>query len=143
MDRFPPTAQRPRLLALASKLEISLPQLRRDECSDWTIYGKRGHVYVVPEGFQIVVTGWHTKGWNICKADLAFARLTQDGEDEGAFILDRDPTPNESEKIRKWVGLKKKRQLDDETLARLADQGRVALAALRATQDAQNAAQQA
>jgi hypothetical protein len=34
------------------------------------------------------------------KKRLAFCRLTQDGDDEGCFHLDRLPTKNEAETIR-------------------------------------------
>lgn len=137
-DKFPPTLQRPRLLALATALDVSLTQLRRDDCGDWAIIGRRGTIYALAAYFQIVITGWHARGWNACKADLAFASLHQNGEDEGSFTLHRDPTPEEAEKIRKWVHLKRRRRLDDETIAALRDR-RKALAALRTKQDAQTA----
>lgn len=130
-DKFPPAMQRPRLLALAPMLDISLTQLRRDECSDWVIIGRRGTIYALPAYFQIVITGWTARGWNACKADFTFASLHQNGEDEGSFTMHRDPTPDEAEKIRKWVGLKRRRHLDADALAALQARGRAALGELR------------
>jgi hypothetical protein len=127
-DKFPPVMQRPRLLQLAEKAEISFTQLRRDLCVDWMLHGNFGHVYALPYVYQILITGWSTQGWNICKREFAFATLTQDGDDEGAFMLDRDPTPDEAEIIRKRVGLRKRRAISDEGLAAL----RSRLAAFRA-----------
>lgn len=141
-DKFQPIMQRPRLLALASALEISLVHLRRDDCGDWALLGRFGRVYALASSYQIAITGWETLGWNRCKREFAFATLTQDGDDEGAFTFDRDPTPYEAETIRHRVGLKKRREFDEATLAAMRERGK-ALAALRATQDAQNAAQEA
>jgi hypothetical protein len=55
---------------------------------------------------------------------MSFATLTQDGDQQGAFTLGRDPTLQESEKIRKWVGLRKRREFDEETLAAMQARGR-------------------
>jgi hypothetical protein len=68
----------------------------------------------------MLITGWTTRGWNLCKQELGFARLTNDGEDKGAFMLERDPTPHEVETIRHRVGLKKRREFDESALATLA-----------------------
>lgn len=142
MDKFPPNLQRPRLLALASALDVSLTQLRRDDCGDWAIIGRRGTIYALPAYFQIVITGWSARGWNACKADFSFAFLTQDAEDDGSFQLYDSPTPEQAERVRHWVRLKRRRRLDDEALAALRDRGK-ALAALRAKQDARTAAAEA
>lgn len=128
-DKFPPALQRPRLLALVSALEISLGQLRRDECGDWAILGRFGRVYALPCGFQILITGWATQGWNLCKREFRFATLTQDGDGEGAFVFGRDdPAPYEVDIIRKRVGLRKQRAIGEDELAAL----RSRLAAFRA-----------
>ena len=87
-DKFPPAMQRPRLQEMADKCQISVSQLLRDECMDWKLNGKKGHVYAVPVGFQIMILGWRAKGWNLCRSDMAFASLTQDGDDEGGCILE-------------------------------------------------------
>jgi hypothetical protein len=100
-DVFPPPKHRPALLEFAKALGSRDNALRRDECADWRIEGRRGHIYAVPGsldrphtlGFQIFVMGWTAKGWNLAKAAFkSFADLTNDGDDEGALFLDRLPT---------------------------------------------------
>jgi hypothetical protein len=46
-DIFPPTKQRPALLAFAEACDSRAPALRRDECGDWAIWGANGHIYAV------------------------------------------------------------------------------------------------
>jgi hypothetical protein len=44
-DVYPAAAQRQALLALMPALGCSDMTLRRDECGDWRILGKHGHVF--------------------------------------------------------------------------------------------------
>jgi hypothetical protein len=44
MEIFPPTKQRSALLEFASAIGSRSRALRRDECGDWRINGKRGHI---------------------------------------------------------------------------------------------------
>jgi hypothetical protein len=111
-------APRSALLALARILGSRDSALRRDELSDWRINGAHGHIYAVPEGFQIFVMGWTSRGWNAAKKALAAADLTNDGDDEGALFLDRLPTAEEAEAIRHWVGVAKKAEFSAEVLTR-------------------------
>jgi hypothetical protein len=94
MDIFPPVKQRLALLAFAEATDSRPSCLRRDECSDWRINGKRGHIYAVPEGFQLCyfsrcgVTDWdgdgpHIVDYDHAKRHLTFCRLSQDGTGEG------------------------------------------------------------
>jgi hypothetical protein len=48
MDIFPPAKQRPALLAFAETADTRPNCLRRDECGDWAIWGRDGHIYAVP-----------------------------------------------------------------------------------------------
>jgi hypothetical protein len=129
-DAFQPSAQRPALLDFVEALGCRLSALRRDECGDWAIFGKFGHIYAVPgsldrpktPGLQIVVIGWSANGWNRAKRALAFASLTNNGDDEGALFIDRLPTPAEAEIIRHYVGVAKKAEFSDEVLARKREQ---------------------
>jgi hypothetical protein len=131
MDIFPPAKQRPALLALRDALGCRDNALRRDECGDWRINGKQGHVYAVPEGFQLVffaregVTEWdgagpHIEDYRRAKRDLIFCRLAQDGTGEGTFFLGRLPTPTEAEIIRGTLMIAKKREAGDPSAAQLA-----------------------
>ncbi len=128
MDIYPPSKQRPALLALLTALNASPKTLRRDDCGDWQILGTRGHIYAIPgtltepgrEGFHIFIMGWSSRGWNAARSEIGkFASVTNDGDDEGALFLARLPTASEAEVIRKWCGIPKKRDVSDETLDRL------------------------
>jgi hypothetical protein len=97
--------------------------LRRDECGDWRIMGSHGHIYSVPEGFQVFVMNWTTRGWSRAKETLSFAKLCNDGDVEGAFILDRLPTRAEAAALRKWCGVAKRKEFSLEHLAELRERG--------------------
>ena len=134
MDIFPPARQRPALLALREALGCRNAALRRDECGDWRINGRRGHIYAVPgtidrpktPGFQVFVIGWTTRGWNLAKeAFRPFADLTIDGDDEGALFLDRLPTTEEAEIIRHWCRLAKRQTYTEEQLVGMRERGRI------------------
>jgi len=78
--------------------------LRRDECGDPVIRGKLGHIYAVcgtivgPKrpGFMIYVMAetsdgvlaerWTSQGWTYAKKALSFAKLTNDGDEEGPAL---------------------------------------------------------
>jgi hypothetical protein len=124
MDIFPPAKQRPALLALRDALGCRDNALRRDECGDWRINGKRGHIYAIPDGFQIVVQCETAREWSYARKALKpFAALANDGDEEGVLFLDRLPTVEEAETIRQYVGVAKKRVLSDEGRERLVSLG--------------------
>jgi hypothetical protein len=62
--------------------------------------------------------------WGAAKRGLSFAETTNDGDDEGALVLDRLPTPAEAEAIRHYVGIAKKRELSAAERERLVEAGR-------------------
>lgn len=121
LDICPHSIQRPALLELAKALSASDSTLRRDECSDWRINGTKGHIYAVPEGFQIFVFCESKQGWTYAKRSLSFMTLCNDGDEEGGFILTRLPTPEESEIIREKVGIRKKPEYTPEHLAQMRE----------------------
>jgi hypothetical protein len=71
MDIYPPATQRPELLKLAAALDSSDLALRRDECGDWHINGKRGYICTIlgtldepnRPGFQMYVAGQSARHW--------------------------------------------------------------------------------
>lgn len=71
--------------------------LRRDECGEWRIEGRRGWVYTVSgtlnrqdgAGFQIYCAPGSARAWASAKKAMAFAELAQDGDDEGLLFLAR------------------------------------------------------
>jgi hypothetical protein len=90
MDIYPTNMQREVLLKFAEALGSRRSALMKDECGDWRIIGKRGHIYAVPgaleepntSGFQIYFGGLEVeKGWLNAKREMAFAKLMQDGVD--------------------------------------------------------------
>ena len=129
-DIYPAKDQRLALLELVKALGARDNSLRRDECGDWHIEGRSGHIHAVPgsldrpatHGFQIYVAG-SGRWWAAAKRGIAFADLTSNGEDEGMLFLDRLPTPDEAEVIRHFVGIAKKRILSDAERERLASYG--------------------
>ena len=116
-DRHPPARQR--LALFAEALGSASTALRRDECGDPRINGKRGHVYVVSRGFLLSCVCESRKAWTHAKRALSFARVTQDGGDEGSFVMDRLPTANEAETIRGYLGIAKRPELSAEHVALL------------------------
>jgi hypothetical protein len=139
VDKFPPTAQRKALLKLATALNSSPTALRRDECGDWRINGSSGHVYAIPsalarqgtiaqprsgaqpsrKGFAIYVMTETSRQWTFAQRALSFATLMQDGDTEGSMFLDRLPTKDEADIIRKAVGIRKRRSFSPEHIEKL------------------------
>jgi hypothetical protein len=145
-DVFPPLRRREALLMLRDALGVRDNALKRDECGDWRVNGRQGHIYAVPEGFQIVffarcgVTEWDGEGPHIedcirAKRSLIFCRLAQDGVGEGIFFLDRLPTSTEAEIIRGILAIAKKREAGEPTEGQMT--ARLAFAS-RARTSAQN-----
>jgi hypothetical protein len=72
----------------------------------------------VPDGFQIVFLGT-ARAWGYAKKAMSFAKVTQDGDEEGCLFMARLPTESEAEAIRDKVGIPKKRAVSEEELIRL------------------------
>src|SRR3984957_3208941 len=128
-DIYPPVRQREALLTFRDALGCRDNALRRDECGDWRIEGRSGHIYAVPgsldrpktPGFQIFIAR-SSRWWTNAKAALkSFAEIANDGEGEGVHFIFRLPTADEAEVIRQYVGVAKKRTMSEEALAHLAE----------------------
>ena len=131
-DPCPPAWQRQRLLAFQQRLDAAHLQdgrqtLRRDTCGDYAIFGRLGHIYATPEGWQLCVETdasprlWKNR-WLKVKHRLAFCRLAQDGDDEGVMVLDdrahdRDVSEAEAEAIRGALGIRRAVHLGAEAIA--------------------------
>jgi len=72
-----------------------------------------GRREMLKRGFQFVVFKQGLRGWNVAKYRLAFCTVTQDGDTEGAFILDRLPSRPEAEIIRAVLRIPKRRHLSE------------------------------
>jgi hypothetical protein len=97
---------------------------RRDECGDWMIEGKQGHIYAHPEGFYLYCNPGSARGWTFAKRALEFCTVTQDGDDEGFLKLTRLPTEYEAGIIRDKLGIRKKREVSEAEKGRLSEMGR-------------------
>jgi hypothetical protein len=80
--------------------------------------GKNWQLVVMPEQ-EISI-----RQWTAHKKRLAFAELTQDGDQEGCFRLHRLPTAAEAETIRDIIGIRKRVDYTPEELARRQEVGR-------------------
>jgi hypothetical protein len=128
MDVFPPSMQRDALLNFAEARGSRRSALVRDECGDWRIEGNRGHVYAVPgaldepspPGFQIYFGGAEVgRAWLNTKREMAFVKVTQDGDTDGCMLMDRLPTKAEAEVIRTRLAIPKRREVGELELERL------------------------
>jgi hypothetical protein len=117
-----------RLRALADALNASKLAIRRDllhgegySGDDYGLFGSAGHVYVNGSGFWLYVQCSDApRRWTNIKRSLgAFCHLVNDGDDEGAFILDDLPTTEQAEAIRAALRIRKRRQMTEEGLAAL------------------------
>jgi hypothetical protein len=98
MEIFPATKQRAALVKLVSAVGCRAAALRRDECGDWRIEGSSGHVYAVPgtldqpnrPGFMLYIMTGSPKAWTFAKRALAFAKVINDGDEEGDHVARRD-----------------------------------------------------
>jgi len=69
---------RDHLEALLTALPASPLGLRRDDCGDWRIQGRRGHIYRDGDGYLIVFVSGTARGWTFAKRQFTFCRVTQD-----------------------------------------------------------------
>jgi hypothetical protein len=88
METFNAARQRAALVDFAKALGSRDSALRRDECGDPRINGRYGHVYALPDGFQIVFLGT-ARSWGYAKKAMSFAKVTQDGDEEGCRLRAR------------------------------------------------------
>ena len=135
---------REHLAAMLTALGASPRTLRRPVCrgwvGDWQISGKTGHIpadgpgyllsantperdYPHPDDPSRKLCRGSSVRWKNLKYRLAFARVTQDGDDEGCLHLDRLPTRGEAGAIRAALGIRKRQALTDEARANLAARG--------------------
>jgi hypothetical protein len=110
---------RAHLEALMRALDASSRTLRRDECGDWAVNGRLGHIFSNGVALMLYVTTEESvRRWNNVKRRLDFCRVVQDGDDEGCLQLDRMPASAEACVIREALGIRRRRHLSPEELAR-------------------------
>jgi hypothetical protein len=99
---------RAHLEALMRALDASPRSLGRDECGDWAINGRLGHIFSDGAALLLYVAREESvRRWNNIKHRLDFCRVVQDGEDEGCLQLDRMPAPTEAGVIREALGIRR------------------------------------
>jgi hypothetical protein len=131
MDNYSPAEQRAALIKLMAALGCRAAALRRDECGDWRIEGLRGHVYAVPgalgqpnrPAFTPYIMAGSPKAWTFAKRALAFAKVINDGDEEGTFVMGRLPSADEAALIRRYCGIPKRREVSEAELDRLRSVG--------------------
>jgi hypothetical protein len=107
-------ADRILLIELAKALNVSRRRIKRDTCSDPNIFAIRGHISTDSTSFYLYVQVKTPRRWEITKRALNFLSVTQDGDDEGIFILHEMPTTQQAAVIRKVLGLRKAPSLKKE-----------------------------
>jgi hypothetical protein len=122
-------SDRKELLRFAKAVNTSVAP-RRDGCGDYVLRGRFGHISATgaraKRQFQIVVgtepdVELTRRKWLLLKTALSFCKLTQDGDTEGSFLLDRLPDLEEAAVIRKYLGLRKLRQSSEQECRNLRD----------------------
>jgi hypothetical protein len=96
------------MLDLLQSLNGAKTALRRDECGDWTIFGKHGHIQTDGSDFYIYLTCRTPGMWENRKRKLPL-KVTQDGDNEGIFLLPDFPTKELAATIRRLVGFRQTR----------------------------------
>jgi hypothetical protein len=102
------------LLGLAERLTVSRGRLERDGCGDWIISARRGHISTDGSNFYAYLEFKTPRRWEFAKRTLNFLIVTQDGENEGIFIMRETLTPEHAAAIRKTLGLRKSPILTDQ-----------------------------
>jgi len=96
------------MLDLLQSLNGAKTALRRDECGDWTIFGKHGHIHTDGSDFYIFLACPTPGMWKNRKRKLGLM-VVQDGDDEGIFLLPDFPTKELAATIRRLVGFRQTR----------------------------------
>lgn len=111
---------------LGGKLKLKLRKAlftsvrwKRDECGDWTLFGKKGKIYIDNNNFYVFL-----KIQRNTKQSLEFMKVHQEGDNEIVFSLDRLPNSKEATRLRKLVGLRSSRVLSPEHRAKLLEYSR-------------------
>lgn len=103
------------LRLLTKALDVSEGRIKLDECGDWNIFGKRGHICTDSTGWWYLFTSCDTeRKWNNTKKNLSFMEVSQDGDDEGILKLNRIPFRDEAQMVRKVIGLRPRTKLTEE-----------------------------
>ena len=95
------------LIELSSVLKVSVSNLRLDEYLDWNIFGGGGTINTDGKNWYLYLPLGTKRKWNRAKDQLSFLEVTQDGDDEGILKMTGMPNPDQAEKVRKFLRLRK------------------------------------
>jgi hypothetical protein len=102
-----------RIEQFADASEISLRNVRKDDCGQWTISGRGGHVQTWGDlsTYALYIATYSPRKWGAIKRKAkAFGwSLANDGDDEGRFRLGL-PDGAQSDYLRALLGLRKRRR---------------------------------
>lgn len=111
----------PHLIALA---EVLRARVRRDECGDSVIIGRRGSVHGDGQGFSVAVMLDTPRQWTAAKAKLQrFCQVRQDGDSEGVVFMAAVPDAAGCALLRDLLRIPQLRRLKPETRTRLIEAG--------------------
>jgi hypothetical protein len=101
---------RTRVQKLADALEVTRKNVSKDNCDQWTIFGRSGHMRTLNDRYLLYFEGRSSRHWGAIKRKCKplGLYLTQDGDDEGCFCFDL-PSPATAKFLRKLLGLRKRR----------------------------------
>lgn len=102
-----------RIEQLADAMDISRRNVCKDECGQWSIHGRAGHLQTWGDSlsYLLYLTAYSRRKWGAIKrkAKALAWEITQDGDDEGCFRLAL-PDEHQSKLLRELLGLRRKRQ---------------------------------
>ncbi|MGY2902942.1 hypothetical protein [Bradyrhizobium sp. URHC0002] len=117
-------ADRERLATFARTISVSQSTLRRDACGDWILSGPAGHVSSDGASFYVYLAWASVRGWSNAKRRFAYLAVTQDGDEEGVFRIDRPLSPAQATDLRNALLLRKVTPLSQDRRKNLSTIGR-------------------
>jgi len=102
------------LIYLSKYLNTSVERIKLDECGDWNIFGRKGHISTDAKLWYLFTIANSKRHWSAIKKKLNFMIVSQDGDEEGILKLERMPSPEEGKAIREVLGLNKRPELTEE-----------------------------
>lgn len=115
-------------LGLLEALQATDGSLRRDECGDWQIGGRIGHIYcwgdAARNAWWLGLSCRSVRAWSAAKKRLSWCKCTQDGDAEGAFHMIGLPTTPQVVVIRQQLGIRKRRSVSETERERLVERTR-------------------
>jgi hypothetical protein len=101
-----------RIVRFADAVNVSHRNIFKDDCGQWTISGKHGHVQTWGDAdtYLLYLVAYSSRIWGAIKrnAQAIGWELTQDGDSEGCFKIGL-PVEQQSKYLRQLIGLRRSR----------------------------------